>query len=234
MSIFDVLNTGSFNSALEMLTGQVKSAARTLETRAPQGVGGLLGAGALGAVLGNLASGSVLKNVALAGAGAVAWNFYQKWAAGKRAADQADASDADGAPGETAASATPDPTAELVMRAMVYAARADGTIDAAERRRIDKVLQTMLDGQDVTATLDMLRNETLDPERIAAQTRSPEQAEDVYRLSCSVIDIDHFMERGYLDALAGSLGIDDTRKAALEAEASQARATLMNALESRR
>ncbi|MDE5879149.1 MAG: DUF533 domain-containing protein, partial [Desulfovibrio sp.] len=54
---------------------------------------------------------------------------------------------------------------------------------------------------------------------------------DVYRLSCSVIDIDHFMERGYLDALAQSLGISNSRKGQLEAEASQARAALRNAVQ---
>ena len=223
MSIFDVLNTDSFGSALEMLTGQARSAARSMESATPGGLGGLLGAGALGAVLGNFASGDLLKNVALAGAGAVAWNFYKKWAAGQQAAPEQDTV-------ETAAIPATDPTAELVMRSMVYAARADGNIDATERERMTKVLQTMLGNQDASAMLDRLQSETIDPSKIAAQTRTPEQAEDVYRLSCSVIDIDHFMERGYLDTLARSLGISDARKTSLESEASQARAALRGAI----
>ena len=225
MSIFDVLNTDSFGSALEMLTGQARSAARSVENATPGGLGGLLGAGALGAVLGNLASGDLLKNVALAGAGAVAWNFYKKWSAAQQGA--APAQDTV----ESAAVTATDPTAELVMRSMVYAARADGSIDATERERMTKVLQSMLGNQDVSAVLDRLQSETIDPAKIAAQTRTPEQAEDVYRLSCSVIDIDHFMERGYLDTLARSLGISDERKVALEGEASQARAALRGAIE---
>lgn len=225
MSIFDVLNTGSLGSVLETLSGQARSAARTMENTTPGGLGGLLGAGALGAVLGNFASGDLLKNVALAGAGAVAWNFYRKWAAGQQ--EQASAEERRPAGALPAA----DPTAELVMRSMIYAARADGTIDAAERQRMDKVLETMLGGQDVGATLDALQNETIDPAKIAAQTRTPEQAEDVYRLSCSVIDVDHFMERGYLDTLAQSLGIGNARKGELEAEATQARAALRQAIQ---
>lgn len=225
MSIFDVLNTGSLGSVLETLSGQARSAARTMENTTPGGLGGLLGAGALGAVLGNFASGDLLKNVALAGAGAVAWNFYRKWAAGQQ--EQAPTEERRPAGALPAA----DPTAELVMRSMIYAARADGTIDASERQRMDKVLETMLGGQDVGATLDALQNETIDPAKIAAQTRTPEQAEDVYRLSCSVIDVDHFMERGYLDALAQSLGIGNARKGELEAEASQARAALRQAIQ---
>lgn len=224
MSIFDVLNTNSLGSALEALTGQAKSAARNFEGSTPGGLGGLLGAGALGALLGNMASGDLLKNVALAGAGAVAWNFYRKWAA-----QQAGATADERA--ESTAMEASDPTAELVMRAMVYAARADGAIDDTERQRIAKVLQTMLGNQDAIAILDRLQTETLDPARIAALTRTPEQAEDVYRLSCSVIDIDHFMERGYLDALAQSLGLGAARKGEIEAEASQARAALQNAVE---
>ena len=225
MSIFDVLNTGSLGSVLETLSGQARSAARTMETSTPGGLGGLLGAGALGAVLGNFASGDLLKNVALAGAGAVAWNFYRKWAAGQQQAEAL-------AENRPAAGALPagDPTAELVMRSMVYAARADGTIDASERQRMNKVLETMLGTQDGGVILERLETETIDPAKIAAQTRTPEQAEDVYRLSCSVIDVDHFMERGYLDALAQSLGISNARKGELEAEASQARAALQQAI----
>ena len=224
MSIFDILNTGSLGSVLETLGGQARSAARTMETSTPGGLGGLLGAGALGAVLGKYASGDLLKNVALAGAGAVAWNFYRKWAAGQQQGEAP-------AGERRAAGALPaaDPTAELVMRSMVYAARADGAIDATERQRMNKVLETMLGTQDGGAVLESLETETIDPAKIAAQTRSPEQAEDVYRLSCSVIDVDHFMERGYLDALAQSLGIGNARKGELEAEASQARAALQQA-----
>ena len=88
----------------------------------------------------------------------------------------------------------------------------------------------MLGGLNTESLLNQIQQETLDPGKIAAQVRSVEQAEDLYRLSCAVIDIDHFMERGYLDALAGALHISQERKAAIEMEAGQARQQLMAAI----
>ena len=122
-----------------------------------------------------------------------------------------------------------DPTAMLVMRAMVFAARADGSVDALEQQRIDTIIQNMLQGQDVRAQLDAMESEMLDPRRIAASVQSPEQGEDVYRLSCVVIDIDHFMERSDLDALGDALGISPARRTELEADASQGRRQLQSA-----
>lgn len=225
MSIFNVLTGGGLGSALEALVNQAKSTATNLPKTEAGGVGGLLGAGALGALLGNAVSNDLAKNAALLGAGAVAWNFYKKWAA-NRAGQQAQ----NVAQPAALLTMNLDPTAELVMRAMIFAARGDGTIDAVERQRIDAVLQKMLPGQDVSGVLEKMQTEMLDPARISAEVTSPEQGEDIYRLSCTVIDIDHFMERGYMDALAKALNINDSRKAELETEAIQARRQLMAAI----
>ncbi|HIU17447.1 MAG TPA: DUF533 domain-containing protein [Candidatus Avidesulfovibrio excrementigallinarum] len=260
MSLFDVLKSGSFTSALETLKQSGSGALETLKQQIPAGqaqqpaagqegrqaavpggVGGLLGAGMLGALVGSVVSSDLVKNAALVGAGAIAWNFYQKWSAGQNAQPaQQPAQPQQSWPGQAPMAQAPaaggtmtmqlDPTAELVMRTMTFAARADGNIDAVERQRIDAILQSMLPGQDVSGLLAQMQQEQLDPARIAAQARSAEQAEDLYRLSCAVIDIDHFMERGYLDALARALQISDGRKAALEAEAHQARQQLMASL----
>lgn len=225
MSLFDVLQSGSFSSALGTLTGQARSAASDLQRKTPGGVGGLVGAGVLGALLGNVVSSDMVKNVALLGAGAVAWNFYQKWS-NRQSEPSGQEAGTTGSP----VSMQLDPTAELVMRTMIFAARADGTMDAIERQRIDGVLQNMLGNRDVAPLLAGIQQETLDPGRIASGVHSTEQAEDLYRLSCVVIDIDHFMERGYLDALARALHIADARKAEIEMEAGQARQQLMAAI----
>ena len=274
MSLFDVLKSGSFTSALETLKQSGSGALETLKQQIPAaqqsgqqpaaqqqgrpavpgGVGGLLGAGMLGALVGSVVSSDLVKNAALVGAGAIAWNFYQKWSAGQGAQQgQGGQPSSQGPQGWPAQGTMPqgamprmsapqapvagapmtmqlDPTAELVMRTMTFAARADGNVDAVEMQRIDAILQSMLPGQDVSGLLRQMQDEQLDPSRIAAQARSVEQAEDLYRLSCAVIDIDHFMERGYLDALARALQISDARKAELEAEAHQARQQLMAAL----
>lgn len=232
MSIFDVLSKGNFGSVLESLTNQAKSAATNIKNNTPGGLPGLAGAGALGALLGSVFQGDLMKNVALAGAGAVAWNFYKKWAAGQQNQQEQQGYQPrqQAAPagwGNAQESNLPvDPTAELVMRAMIYAARADGNIDAAEQNRIDQILQKMLPGQNVSGLMQQIRTENIDPAKIAVAVRSPEQAQDVFRLSCAVIDIDHFMEKSYLDALAKALRIDDAEKGQLEAEAEQAKRQL--------
>lgn len=226
MSLFDILKNADLGSALNTIVSQAKGMAGSLQKTAPGGMGGLLGAGALGAMLGNLMSSDVVKGVAMAGAGAVAWNFYKKWAAGQ-AGQQA---------GDTPFSQAParegmvDPTGELVIRAMTYAAKADGTIDATERQRMQQVIGNLLPGQNVDAVIDTISREPLDPQKIASEVKSPEQAEDVYRLSCAAIDVDHFMETSYLDALAKSLGIDPERKKEIESEADIARKQLLSAI----
>ncbi|MBR4422688.1 MAG: DUF533 domain-containing protein [Mailhella sp.] len=242
MSILDVLNSEVLGGALQQMSRQTGGAVRTASRNAPGGMGGLMGAGAIGAILGSMAGGSgraaagggssMARNAALLGMGAVALNFYRKWAQAK----QAEAAEPQrvpqqqgpymGDPFAQAGRVPVDPTSLLIMRAVIFAARADGSIDAAEQQRIGVLFQSLLQGQNVGRELEQMQKEPLDPRAIAREVRSPEQAEDVYRLSCCVIDIDQFMERTYLDALAASLGISGARKSELEAEASQGRRQL--------
>lgn len=227
-------------AALQNIANQARNTASTIQNQTPGGMGGLLGAGALGAILGNLMSSDAVKGVALAGAGAVAWNFYKKWAAQKQAAEDAPSishNQFGDAPASHGASPMPsqslpqhvDPTAELVIRSMVYAAKADGNIDSDERKRIHTVLSQMLPGKNVDAVIENISMEALDPARIAALISAPGQADDVYRLSCATIDIDHFMERGYLDALAKTLGISPSQQKQIENEAVIAKKQLLQA-----
>ena len=232
MSLFNILSNSSLGSTLGSLAGQAKNTAADLGKNAPGGLGGLLGAGALGALLGTVLSKDMLKNAALVGAGAVAWNFYKKWS--NKTAEAAPASQNMTAAGQNVAAAAPqaqqaipvtqaDPTAMLLLRAMIFAARADGHIDAVEQERIGKVVRQMFQGQDASSLLNGLMNEPLNPAALAAQVTSAEQGEDVYRLSCLIVDIDHFMERSYLDGLAQALSIPARRKGELEQEAAQAK-----------
>ena len=123
--------------------------------------------------------------------------------------------------------ATPDATAMLMLRAMVYTARADGHVDATEQGRILRLVEQMFPGQSMTAVMNALMTEPIDPSRLAAEVRSPEQAEDLYRLSCLIVDVDHFMEKSYLDGLARALHLSEARRATLEQEVSQARQQLL-------
>lgn len=89
----------------------------------------------------------------------------------------------------------------------------------------------MMGGKDVSALLAKMEEETIDPSKIVAAAL-PQQADDIYRLSCSVIDIDHFMERGYLDALANALHIVPAMQREIEEEAGAARKQLAAYIES--
>lgn len=206
----------------------------------------LLGAGAVGGLLGALLgrggrdlAGTALTLGGTAVAGTLAWNFYKKWSA--RDADaqvSAPAGNASSAPedsvpaGWNLGSASPsvpggrhtdDDTALLLLEAMVFAARADGHIDAAEQGRINNAVRSMFPDQDVTSLLDRLMARPIDPAALAGRVRSPEQARDLYRLSCAIIETDQFMERSYLNGLAEALGIDAEERERIEAEAAAAR-----------
>ena len=232
MSLFDILNSPELKSTIGSFADKARNAASDISSQAPGGVGGLLGAGALGALLGSFVSKSVLKDAALVGAGAVAWNFYQKWSRNRNSQPvegQVVAREVT-APSAGASVSSPaalDATAMLMLRAMVYTARADGHIDATEQGRILKLVEQLCPGRDMSDVMNGLMSEPIDPARLATEVRSSEQAEDLYRLSCLIVDVDHFMERSYLDGLAGALHLSQDRKAMLEQEVAQARQQLL-------
>lgn len=244
MSLFDILKNADFGSALDMITSQVRGGASAIRQQTPGGLGGLLGAGALGAMLGNVMNSDLVKGVAMAGAGAVAWNFYKKWAASQD--EQARQEEANASQpgwgsaekqlpssntfGNDTAALPVDPTVELILRSMIYTAKADGKIDAVEKQRINEILTNLLPGSNVAEMVGQISQESVDPAKIARLVRSDEQARDVYRLSCAIIDIDEFMERNYLDALAKSLRISANEQQALEKEADRARKQLLASL----
>lgn len=217
----NILGDGLGN-ILDTISGQTRTAQENFNRNITSegGLGSMLGAGALGALLGNVAGGSLLKNAALLGAGAVALNFYKKWAQGQKE-DQRQ-----GFASDTSAPQLDNKTLELIARSMVYAARSDGNIDAEERRVMDSILTNMAPGAHMQSFIKQVEKEQIDPEKIAASVQYPEQADDIYRLSCSVIDVDQYMERAYLDALAKSLRIADSEKNQIEREASDLRKQL--------
>ena len=97
----------------------------------------------------------------------------------------------------------------------------------AYARHALKLVEQLCPGRDMSDVMNGLMNEPIDPARLASQVRSPEQSDDLYRLSCLIVDVDHFMERSYLDGLASALHLSAERKAALEQEVAQARRQLL-------
>lgn len=205
--------------------------------------GGLFGPAALGGVLGTLFVSKAARDAALSagkgalalGGGAVvaaaAWDMYRKWSgqkseplSGREPASPASAGIGSGALSGAESGTDADRRAGLLLRAMVFAARSDGHMDDEEKASIRSALARMGFSPDVTTRLGALLDEPADPQAVAAGVRSPEEARDVYRLSCLAVRVDQFMERNYLDALASALGIAASEKAALEREAESMRA----------
>ena len=98
--------------------------------------------------------------------------------------------------------------ANLLMRAMLSAAKADGHIDGKEMERILGKLEEQ--GTDPAARDFVLAEMRRPPDvqGLAAEARTPEVAAQVYAASLLAIEVDTQAERDYLKRLADVLGLD--------------------------
>ena len=100
-------------------------------------------------------------------------------------------------------------TAELVLRGMLNAAKADGKIDAAEGEKLTARLQDAgLDRQEQQQFMDELRR-PLDLDDFVASIPNEAVAAQVYAASLFAIKVDTQAERDYLAQLAQRSGLDD-------------------------
>ena len=223
---------------LQQLQGMLGNAAgapssqNSPQTSAPFGgaLQGLLGPALLGGLAGALLTSKTARGIAggalLAGTGAAIWNQLKNRMQESNAADapyspsgQQPTASLPGAaqPAFPAqAQSTPRERAERLVRALVFAAKSDGHIDAQEQAAIYDNLKNLEIGSDAQTLVQQAMNEPLDPSLIANGVKSEEEALEVYAVSCAVVDIDHFMERSYLDALAAALKIPADVKSELE------------------
>jgi uncharacterized membrane protein YebE (DUF533 family) len=110
-----------------------------------------------------------------------------------------------------------------LVRAMIAAAKADGHIDAAERANImDKVHAVDL-GAEAEAFIAQELANPVDMDELVAAARSEEQRVEIYAASRLTIDPDTRTERGYLDMLAGRLGLADALIEHIDATVSAAK-----------
>lgn len=113
----------------------------------------------------------------------------------------------------------PDPAAEqqaeVMLRAMLMAARADGQIDAAEQEKITGNLGEI--GEEEAA---FIRNEMANPTSLEAfvPTIPSGMEQQVYLMSLLAIDLDTQEEAQYLDKLAKALNIDHSTSNAIHAK----------------
>lgn len=139
-------------------------------------------------------------------AGSVLWNKYQQ-----KLRESAPASAAtSAAPSVVPAPSVPpstglDARSERLILALVFAAKSDGHIDDHERANIEEQLRAANIDVQGRVLIDRALAQPLDPQRLAQGISSEQEALEVYYISCAVIDIDHFMERSYLNALGEAL-----------------------------
>ena len=96
-----------------------------------------------------------------------------------------------------------------LIQAMIAAAKADGHIDEKERANImDKVQVSGLDSE-AERFLEKELADPLDIDALVAAARTEEQKVELYTASRLAIEADTRAERGYLDLLAGRLGLPD-------------------------
>lgn len=218
---------------LSQLQSMLDSGKEKSSTQGGSGLSKLLVPGALGGLAGLLvANKSSRKLLAkygtgalLAGGGAIAgsvlWNKY------KEKVREARPEDAQYHARNTTQNTAPlDARAERLILALVYAAKSDGHIDDKERAAIDQQMREAGVEEQGRALVAQAINQPLDPQRLAQNIHNEEEALELYFLSCAVIDVDHFMERSYLNSLGDALKIPSDVRAGIEEDLRQQKLAL--------
>ncbi|EIX6264584.1 tellurite resistance TerB family protein [Salmonella enterica] len=210
---------------LQSLLGQKGASA---SPSGEQGLNKLLVPGALGGLAGLLVANKSSRKLLTkygtgallvgggAEAGSVLWNKYKDKV---RAAHQ-------GEPQFGSQSTPLDVRTERLILALVFAAKSDGHIDAKERAAIEHQLRESGVEEQGRVFIEKAIEQPLDPQRLAQGIRNEEEALEIYFLSCAAIDIDHFMERSYLNALGDALKIPQKVRDGIEQDLQQQKQAL--------
>lgn len=196
-------------------------------------------AGALATVLlgtktGRSIAGNALTIGGLAAIAGLGYQAYKNYQAG-----QAPATPSDAPPPRTPVlpppaesgfgAASPAQSNEFVLvliRAMIAAAKADGHIDDGERALIlDKIKAADVSGE-AAAFIERELSQPTDLDALVKAAVTEEQRVELYTASRLTIEPDSRAERGYLDLLAGRLGLPDALVDHIEATVSSAKVTL--------
>jgi len=179
-----------------------------------------LAAGALVAVLlgtdtGRQVGGAALKLGGIAAIGGLAYKAYQNYKDGDKPADAATQDPALLPPPEDTAfhpSQAPQGEAEFALtlvRAMIAAANADRHIDEGERKKIADKLALSGIGPEAEQFLNAEIEKPLSIDELVKAAQTDAQKLELFTASRLTIDPDTRVERGYLDLLAGRLGLPD-------------------------
>jgi uncharacterized membrane protein YebE (DUF533 family) len=181
-----------------------------------------LGAGAVGGGLVSLLMGSkkskklskkmaksTLKVGGAAALGALAYKVYNDWQAQQTSPTS-----------HNEFNANEELHNELILKAMIAAAKADGHVDQQEMAHIESTIQQSGANADLQALVHSELSKPLDPADIAKLANSPQQASELYLASLIVVDEQNFMERAYLNELAKQLNLSPEITSELERQIS--------------
>jgi uncharacterized membrane protein YebE (DUF533 family) len=190
-------------------------------------VGGVLGL-LLGTKRGRSIGGSALKLGSVAAIGALAWKAYQDYQASQQASAPA------GPAGAPAGSVPPAPArfealpapqleqhSQLILKAMISAAKSDGHMDEREHALVRGEMTRIEADEPTRRWVEQELQRPVDPVEVAQAASTPEMAAEVYLASLLVVDETSTMERAYLDELARQLKLAPGLKAELESRAKQ-------------
>jgi len=213
---------------LQSLLGQKSGASTSSSSSDGQGLNKLLVPGALGGLAGLLVANKSSRKLLtkygtgalLVGGGAVAgtvlWNKYK---------DRIRETHQD-EPQFGQQQSPLDVRTERLILALVFAAKSDGHIDEQEQAAIESQLREAGIEDQGRELVAKALEQPLDPARLAQGVKNEEEALELYFLSCAVIDIDHFMERSYLNALGDALKVPQDVREGIEQDLQQQKRAL--------
>jgi uncharacterized membrane protein YebE (DUF533 family) len=212
--------------------GEALAGAKTLAEQNPTtavAVAGGLAALLLGTSTGRSVAAGAVKLGGIAGLGGIAYKAFSNWQQSKPLMEGVPGLEQLTAPAPTGSGFHADDhshdTAQLIVRAMVATASADGTIDPAQRATLVAQLQRAGLGSEETTFLDDATAHPMSPAEIARSVAgNPQLASQVVAAASLVVDPANAKEEEFLSRLSTELGMSGDLLSHLRAAVSGFRA----------
>ena len=188
-----------------MLTGGADAGTGEKAGSAMGKLSDLLKSGAMGDISRNVLTNkkgdfSWLKTALIAGAGTMLW---------KKLTDRVAEANTGQNPLYGKGVPNADEQAARSIRALIFAAKADGSIDDTEKAIINKKIAAMNIGSEGKTLVQRAMGEPLDAGLVADGVNDPQEALGLYTMSRAIINPDQYADRAYLDSLARALNIPE-------------------------
>jgi uncharacterized membrane protein YebE (DUF533 family) len=180
------------------------------------GTGAAIGAATtllLGTKAGRRIAGKVAAAGTIATVGALAYQAYKRWSQ-----NHGTTPSAEDAPLAALSGPAADKRNLTILRAMVAAANADGSIDPSEKAAIAAQLQTMDVSEESKAWLQREFQTPRTPWNVASLADTPAAAAEIYTFSSLIIDEANPSEEAYLEELRAALQLEPGLAADLKAQ----------------